>query len=67
MLHLSSQRSTLQRYARQAQDALAKVDDCTAATTLEPGATATGASQKLDLLDNQAGRCRSRFQSGGRL
>ncbi len=33
---------------RQAEEALAKVDARKAATTLEPGATATGPSQKLE-------------------
>ncbi len=31
---------------------------------MEPGAAATGPSQKLEFTDNRAGRCRSRFQSG---
>ncbi len=40
---------------RYALDALAKVDARTAATTLEPGATATGPSPKLEFT-RQSGR-----------
>ncbi len=38
---------------RHALDVLAKVDAGTAATTLEPGATATGPSKSWNLLDNR--------------
>ncbi len=42
-------------FARQPKEALAKVDARTAATTLEPGATATGPSPKREFT-RQSGR-----------
>ncbi len=50
--------------ARQAKEALAKVDARTAATTWNRERQRPGRHKSLNLLDNQAGRCRSRFQSG---